>query len=1480
MAGRFADCDDVAEFWANLKSGRESVGVNARFDAAAAARGNGHMVEQVKLDDRSERFDPALFGMSPREADRLEPQQRAFLELAWEAMEDGGYSIDVAGPNVGVFGGANFTSYFELAPDARLPDALDEMIGADKDYLATRVAHHLGLRGPALTVQTACSTSLVAVHLACQSLLLEECDAALAGGVSITRPRLTKYNYVPGGILSPDGFCRAFDADAMGTVFTEGAGVVLLMRLEDALARRHPIYAVIRGSAVNNDGGGKASYMAPSIAGQERVIRAAMKAAAVTPPDLGFIEAHGSATVLGDAIELAALSRVFRGQTDGVGVCHLGSVKTNVGHTASASGVAGLMKAALALRHELIPANVNFQKPNPDLDLTVSPFTVSGEAQAWPRRRGAPRFAGVSSFGVGGTNAHAILQEAPKRPVSRARRHAYVLTLSARSEAALAASAEALRRRLRGASRRELADVAYTLNVGRRALECRAAIVCGDVREAREALAGRAQSTAVGGRIASGERVVGFMFPGQGAQHLGMGRQLYQQEPIFRGIVDRCLAHLSSRHGIDLGPLFRGNDTCAFTDADIAQTGVAQPLLFVFEYALSALMTAWGVKPSYAIGHSIGEYAAACLAGVFSLEDGLDLVALRGRLMQALPPGAMLSVAALPDAFELPADLDVAAVNSPRQSVVSGAAEAIDAFAAKLEAEQIHSNRLRTSHAFHSRLMEPMLAEFRDAVSKVAMRPPSFPLVSNVTGGVVLWETLRNPDYWVQHIREPVLFAQGLDTLVRRGVDLLVEVGPGRLLSGLAQQNGVHRQHVRIVNTIHNDGAASDEVAMLTRALARIWLEGGPVDWAATHRAEKRRMVPLPRYPFEHQTFRTEPTAGRPAQNRGKLKPPEWLYLPTWRRTALIGASPALAEEECWLVFENDDAGVGAPGRLASEIAKHGERVVRLRPGETFERLGKDLFRIDPSATSDLALAFEALKAEGVLPRRVVHAWNLTAPDDDDLAVREPRARFDRRQACGVASLARCLKAYHDVFGRSSVAFEIVTSGAAEVSGSEILRPGAASAIAFGRVAPQENAHVITRVLDIDPALLDGKQSGPVFARIADALRSPIADRMVALRDRFWWAQDVERLPPRPTETCSGLKRGGVYQITGGMGYIGLIFARHLAEVWDARLVLVGRSPLGEPAAPTEEDPDPAPSRADHLAALNALGGEAIYVQADVSCEGDMLRLRETIYERFGALNGIIFGAGTVEARGAIDEIDETPLFEDNFLGKAHGLGVALDVFGADPIDFGIVLSSISTALGGLGLCAYSGANHVADLILLRHRRGGHTNWTATNWDLWGDGHFVETDRRFSIFRGLAIEEDEGVEALEHVLNLPPQPQVIVSTHDVQGRIDLWVTGVALANAASQTQHKRPNLVSEYAEVEGELEQRIHDVWSQVLGIETIGRDDDFFEMGGHSILAVRISVQIQEFMPPDAPAPNLYDTPTIRLLAEVLGQAQPAAAG
>jgi non-ribosomal peptide synthase protein (TIGR01720 family) len=855
-AGRFPGAPGVAELWRRLEAGHELLTdftdaelLEAGVDAALLRRSD--YVRAWGQLGGIDLFDAGFFGFTPREAELADPQQRLFLECAWEALEDAGHDPAVQAGAVGVFAGAAVSTYAqELIRSGVALDDVQGLIASEKDYLATRVAYKLDLRGPALTVQTACSTSLVAVHLACQSLLGGECDLALAGGVSVRMVRKAGYVHQEGHIGSPDGHCRAFDARAAGTAGGDGVAVVVLKRLDDALADGDRVRAVIKGSAVNNDGAGKVGFAAPSVDGQARVIAEALSVAGVAPDTIGYVEAHGTGTTLGDPIEVAALTQAFRAGTSRTGFCALGSIKTNLGHLDAAAGVTGLIKAALCLERRRIPPSLHFTSPNPAIDFAESPFVVNAALSEW-RGSDAPRRAGVSSFGIGGTNAHAVLEEAPERGPSTPPRPWQLLAVSARSAPALDAACARLADAL-SAGDAPLADVAFTLAAGRRHWPHRRAVVCRTAAEAAAALRAPAVSSPQGGR-----RPVAFLFPGQGAQRAGMGAGLYAAEPVFRDALDRCAAVLGERAGTDLlGLLFPGPDTAEA--AALARTEAAQPALFSFSYALAQLWLAKGVRPSALAGHSLGEYVAACLAGVLSLDAALDLVALRGRLMQELPPGAMTAVPVSEEELRPRLDgaagaLDLAAVNGPRRCVVSGAEAAVAAFEAGLAAQGVQARRLAASHAFHSSMMDPVLEPFRRAVERVALRPPQIPYISGVSGTWIRDDEATDPAYWARQIRATVRFGAGAQVVLGSpDAPALLEVGPGRTLSTLAA-SAAGDQAFRIVASL--PGAAGDEERALLDALGGLWRVGAGIDWTAFHAGQVRHRVALPTYPFERQRY-------------------------------------------------------------------------------------------------------------------------------------------------------------------------------------------------------------------------------------------------------------------------------------------------------------------------------------------------------------------------------------------------------------------------------------------------------------------------------------------------------------------------------------------------------------------------------------------------------------------------------------------------
>ncbi len=879
MSGRFPGASNVQEFWQNLINGVDTIS-HFREDeleysvATETEQAAGQKYVRARgMLDNVDQFDAAFFDINPPDAEVMDPQHRFFLECAWESIESAGYDPGQFPGLIGVFAGCSLNSYllFNLCKDRAFAAGFagnyqvgkySILLGNGNDFLSTRVSYKLNLKGPSMTIQTACSTSLVAVCQACTNLLTYQCDMALAGGVSISFPQKRNYLFEEGSLVSRDGICRTFDAAADGTVFGNGAAVVLLKRLADAMADGDTILAVIKGTAINNDGAMKVSYAAPSVDAQASVIAMAQAAADVEPESISYIEAHGTGTPLGDPIEIAALTKAFRdGGSRRNGYCPIGTGKTHISHLDIAAGVTGLIKTILQLRHEMIPPLLHFKSPNPKIDFDQSPFFPVIEKMDW-KRGNMPRRAGVSAFGVGGTNAHVIVEEAPETEATELSRSQQLLLLSAKTETALQTMSENLAAHLLNFPEQNLADVAYTLKVGRKPFGYRRALVVGDLREAAAKLRSGCAKQFVSHSAMQSEPSVAFMFPGQGAQFVGMGRDLYEIEPVFKAEVDRCAEILRTHLDLDIRSILHPKPADRQSaEFQINQTAITQPAIFTVEYALAKLWLSWGVRPAVLIGHSIGEYVAAVIAETFTLENALALLSARAKLMQALPGGSMLAVRLEGRAVAamLPPEASIAAFNSARLCTVSGPSDVLKSFQQELEAGKIASRFLATSHAFHSAMMEPMVPAFTEIVRRTPWALPKIPWVSTCTGTWIQPDNLADPSYWSRQLRQAVHFAEALDTAIAGEPKIILEVGPGQALAQLAHQHPEKSKFITVCSTLDSTTAPGNEQMFILAALGKLWLAGIKPDWNGFYANERRRRIPLPTYPFERKRYWVEP---------------------------------------------------------------------------------------------------------------------------------------------------------------------------------------------------------------------------------------------------------------------------------------------------------------------------------------------------------------------------------------------------------------------------------------------------------------------------------------------------------------------------------------------------------------------------------------------------------------------------------------------
>ena len=1448
----FPAAANLDALWVNIEAGHEAAETldDAALDALSvspALRQEPNFVPSRMPFADMDAFDAGYFSLTPRDATQLDPQQRVFLETAVATLEHAGYG-KAAGLPVGVYAGSGANLYLlrELMHDvdwqqADIASLLGMMNGNDKDSLASRTAYQLDLRGPAVAVQTACSTSLVAVHQACRALLAYECDMALAGGVFLNLLPQGGYRYQQGAILSADGHCRAFDAKASGTLLGSGCGMVLLKRLDEALADGDTIHAVIKGSAVNNDGADKVGYTAPSVNGQAEVILAAQTFADVGPDSIGYVEAHGTGTVLGDPIEVAALTQAFRQGTKRNTYCALGSLKTQIGHLDAAAGVAGLIRTVLALKHQTLPPSLNFDTPNPQIDFANSPFYVNTEAKPWPAGS-TPRRAGVSAFGMGGTNAHVILEEAPAPAVQITDTRPQLLPLSARSEAALHEAQQNLASTL-GNTDHALADIAHTLKVGRKAHGWRSVLLADDQADAAHTLQVGNSPRLVSGQCSAALKIA-MLFPGQGAQHAGMGRALYDGEPVYREVVDDCCRQLQPLLGLDLRSLLHAGTEDGDAALVLQETRFTQPALFVTSYAIARLWQHYGVTPQALLGHSVGEYVAATLAGVFRLEDALCLIALRGRLLHETAEGAMLAVGLSEADIQpyLDASVDLAAVNAPTSCVLAGTTAAIAACEARLEQAGIGSRRLQVGRAFHSALTEPVLATFRAAFANVPLQPPSVPFVSNITGTWISAAEATDPDYWVRHVRAGVRFADGLSTLLQSHT-LLLEAGVGDTLSTLARRHPQAASASIVASQCHPRQQAHN-AQQWPLARARLWIAGAADSVLGTHTGCRR--VPLPTYPFQRQRYRVEPPqTGKAAASRSEHGIDNWFYRANWQRQRQpVSGQPTLATHILLL---------GEPGPLTDNLISHwqarGLSVSLASQGTAFAKLGTRHFSVRPSERDDLV----ALLQHSSDVSHIVHSWSVhdTVPAADTALQDSFYSLLALAQAVDAANLDKLTLA-------------VVANQLEDITGSEPLCAEKAALYGPLKVIPQEYPAIRCRLIEMDASALS--QPGALLAgRLLEAVTAADSPDRQYWRGQHVWLKDWQETP-LPADGPTRLKTGGCYLITGGLGGIGLTLARYLAQAWQARLVLLGRRTL---PAESEWDAHTDDVRIQTVRELQALGSEVLVLAADVADRDSLQSALAAAQTRFGHIDGVVHAAG--EAGGGMIATRDESAIRRVMAPKVSGTNHLLAALSDTQPDFVLLCSSLSAITGGYGQIDYCAANAVQDALAHQsHRRAAMV--LSVNWDAWRQ---VGMAAKHQHQEGHGIDPAQAGALLTRLLALANRhhPQLIVSTRPLAEQFAQWDGTQAADLLLSQeirhtTRHPRPALSVDYEAPQEGLEADLAELWSAFLGIAPIGAHDHLFELGGDSLLAIQLLAKVRQQYGVDIHPAAFFKCPTVAELA------------
>ena len=1473
MACKLPGAENPEDFWKMIVGKDEAISFFTKDELMKAGISLDLINNQDYVPARGiltdiDKFDAAFFGYSPYEASIMDPQHRVFLEQSWVALEDSGYVAENFSGNVGIFAGMNDSSYLlnQLLKNQDIQRDYDNqqlLLATSTHYLCTRVAYAMGLKGPSVTINTACSTGLVAIASACESLANHRCDIALAGAINIFTPQQSGYLYRELGILSPNGHCNVFDEESKGTVLSNGCGVVVLRRLSDALRDNDNILAVVKGWAVNNDGANKAGFTAPSISGQVDCIRQSIVHAGIEPIEVEYIEAHGTGTLLGDPIEIAALTKGYDyGIHKKSQYCAIGSVKANIGHTDTASGVAGFIKAVLALKNRTLPPNINYMKENKKINFSETPYYVNCDSQQWKTKQ-KKRTAAIHSLGFGGTNAHIILQEAPEIKTTMPK-HGNVLIISAKSKDSLAIIKDKIYQHILKIMEHKhvekiIADTAYTLQVGRKHFRYRVAITYTGFENLLKKMETKENSftDTILNPLSKNRKII-FGFVGQGAQYASMATDIYREHPFFKSIIDECCNLLKDDLELDLRELlFPEKSRINEANKILLETKYSQPALFIIEYALAQLLIVLGIKPTAMIGHSIGECVAATISGVISLKDALKLIAIRANLMSKTQPGVMLAVPLPKEKISglLTKNVELAVHNSPNLCIVAGAKNHIDEFESLLrpllEPNRLSCQYLHTSHAFHSKYMDEILDDFKNFTSSLELKKPIIPYISNVTGDWISKKDLHNKDYWADHIRKTVLFSDGVNQLDLTSEDIFIEIGPGQTLSQLIRQHST--QPKVLLNTLpHYKNYQDNSYESILNVVSKLWLLNIEIIWSKLYTNEIRQRISLPTYSFDRQSHWIYPSNGLET-TKNKIFNKNALYSISWERNRKLSSIiyQEFEKNKCWIIFENNSA------MFENKLKANKDLFYRVSPGLDFLQHDEFNFTINPRNKEHYVQLFQAIKIpyENCI---IIHSW-LVLPKNSDSTQEDILNK-------GSFCLMYLSQVFVEFYPDKMLQILVLNNNLYSVLGNEIISPIKAAILGPCKVIPQEQDNITFKLIDLESNFLSPTLIDALYWE-ANTITSDCFKDEIAYRGDYRWLRHLQLCTNSiENNTNKRLKTKGIYLITGGLGGIGLTLAQYLAKKYHANLILITRTDI----LPNSEWQDYIKNsnneeckvfqQIKQLIDINENAASLTIKLVSIEDKASLCDVIESIKQEFGHINGVIHAAGV--AGGGVAQLKTVEEYQRVLSPKLYGTINLIDLLKNDQLDFMVFVSSITAITGFPGQIDYCSANRILDAYaLMPNNFNNHVFCVSMNWQAWRNVGMAAASKTLllSLDESNSTDPADGCLLFEKIINADLN-QVIISNED----LNLYKAPKADSISTSQN-----NEILD--EDQSDISVKLHELWCQTLGVSKIGLDEDFYDLGGHSLLAISLLAKIRAKFNIKIPSTTLFKIRTIRSLSTVI---------